>query len=67
MIEGRGKIVDPHTVSVQGKNYTVGSLYLSCYPFSSEPDMLLYQHGEKILAIYSCKLELGCCCFSCYF
>ena len=28
MIEGRGKIVDPHTVSVAGKNYTVCPLYL---------------------------------------
>lgn len=30
MIEGRGKIVDPHTVSVQGKKYTVCPYYLLC-------------------------------------
>ena len=31
MIEGRGKIVDPHTVCVQGKNYTVCPYYLMCH------------------------------------
>ena len=30
MIEGRGKIVDAHTVSVKGKNYTVGAFCLLC-------------------------------------
>lgn len=30
MIEGRGKIVDPHTVSVQGKKYTVCPHHLLC-------------------------------------
>lgn len=40
MIEGRGKIVDAHTVSVNGRNYTV-SLY-SLTNFARIPDIVLY-------------------------
>ena len=34
MIEGRGKIIDPHTVSVNGKKYTV-SLYFAWLRFNA--------------------------------
>lgn len=55
MIEGRGKIVDPHTVSVKGKNYTVCPLYLLCYAFTP------CKCTNLLTLLYR---ELGCCCCS---